>query len=298
MKTTTIKNIIHNNRTDIAFVIGNGINRYPNNPNALSWEDLLIELWHQVSLHTLSIRPEGISTTEFYDILELENVKDLNLQKKVTNLLTDWEPLTHHQLITEKIADLNAPLLTTNFEDTMSKTINCELFKIDDTSFTDFYPWSTYHGLEKLESPISGFGIWYINGMINYHRSIRLGLGHYMGSVERARNLIHRGKDGRLYSGKNAELWNGYKTWLHIIFNKSLFIFGLDLGENETFLRWLLIERFRYFKKFPNRKHKGWYLYKRNEKPISQGKKFFLERVGFEVIDVEEYEDLYVKIWE
>lgn len=298
MNINTIKNIILNNSNDIAFVIGNGINRYTNNPNALSWEDLLIELWQQVSLQTLSIRPEGISTTEFYDILELENINDINLQKKVADLLTDWQPLNHHKLITDKIAYLNAPILTTNFEDTLSKTINCSLYKIEDTTFTDFYPWSSYHGLKQLEFPTSGFGIWYINGMINYHRSIRLGLGHYMGSVERSRNLIHKGNEEKLYTGKNVNYWNGYKTWLHIIFNKSLFIFGLDLGENETFLRWLLIERFRYFKKFPERKHKGWYLYKRNEMPIAQGKKFFLEKVGFEVIEVEEYADLYERIWE
>lgn len=83
IKIETIKRILQNNRDDIAFVIGNGINRYPNSPKALSWEDLLLELWQQVSLQTLSIRPEGISTKEFYDILELENFREINLQKRV-----------------------------------------------------------------------------------------------------------------------------------------------------------------------------------------------------------------------
>lgn len=298
MNINNIKNIINNNRNDIAFVIGNGINRFPNNPDALSWEDLLITLWHQVSLQTLSIRPDGISTTEFYDILDLENTSDINLQKNVTNILKDWKPRNHHRLITEKIAEINAPILTTNYEDTLAKTINCNLYRIEESKFTDFYPWSHYHGINELKIPTDGFGIWYINGMINYHRSIRLGLGHYMGSVERSRNLIHKGKEDKLYTGKNVAFWKGHKTWLHIVFNKSLFIFGLDLGENETFLRWLLIERFRYFKKFPTRKHKGWYLCKRNEKPISQGKRLFLEKVGFEIIEVEEYSDMYERIWE
>lgn len=298
MKTDTIKNIIHNNRNDITFVIGNGINRYPNNPNALSWEDLLIELWQEVSLQTLSIRPDGISTTEFYDILELENTNKINLQKRVTDILKDWEPLQHHRLITQKIAELNAPILTTNYEDTLAKTLNCDLLKIEDTKFTDFYPWSSYHGINQLNIPTDGFGIWYINGMISYHRSIRLGLGHYMGSVEQSRNLIHKGNEAKLFTGKDVNYWNGYKTWLHIIFNKSLFIFGLELGENETFLRWILIERFRYFKKLPSRKHKGWYLTKRSSNSISQGKRLFLEKVGFEIIEVDEYSDIYEKIWE
>lgn len=297
MKINDIKGIIERNKNDIAFIIGNGINRYPNNPNALSWEELLINLWHEVSQQTLSIRPNGISTPEFYDILDLENTHDLNLQKKVAALLSNWEPLNHHKLITEKIKDLDAPLLTTNFEDTLSKTIECNLYKIEEIGFTDFYPWSTYHGLNQFRSPTEGFGIWYINGMINYHRSIRLGLGHYMGSVERSRNLIHKGNEERLYTGKDVNYWKGYQTWLHIIFNKSLFIFGLELGENETFLRWLLIERIRYFKNSPERKHKGWYLYKKSGNSIEEGKKFFLEKVGFEVIEVEDYYDIYEGIW-
>ena len=88
--------------------------------------------------------------------------------------------------------------------------------------------------------------------------------------------------------------WRGFKTWLHIIFNKSLFIFGLGLEENEVFLRWLLIERIKYFKQFPDRKHKGWYISKKED---NAGKKFFLERVGFEIIEVDDYSDIYENIW-
>lgn len=297
MTVTEIQQIIEKNSNDIAFVVGNGINRYPNNPNALSWDDLLINLWEKVSLHTLNCRPNGISLTEFYDILELEKEKDVNLQKEVVELMTNWEPTNHHKNITARIKELNAPILTTNFEETFAKTFNYKLLKTEQKGFTDFYPWTTYHGEMQLELPTDGFGIWYINGMINYNRSIRLGLSHYMGSVERARGLLHKGNEERLYSGKNVNNWNGYKTWLHIIFNKSLFIFGLGLEENEIFLRWLLIERFKYFKLFPDRKHKGWYIYKKSDNVYDQGKKFFLEHVGFEVIEVDKYEDIYENIW-
>lgn len=297
MKTKEIKQIIERNRSDIAFVVGNGINRYPNNPNALSWDDLLIQLWDRVSLQTLTRRPNGISLTEFYDILELENTQDINLQVVVANLMTNWEPLNHHRIITQKIRELNAPILTTNFEETLAKTFEYSLLRTEQEGFTDFYPWTTYHGENQLKLPTDGFGVWYINGMINYHRSIRLGLSHYMGSVERARNLLHKGNEERLFSGKNVNNWKGYKTWLHIVFNKSLFVFGLGLEENETFLRWLLIERIKYFKRFPERKHKGWYINKRSNNGTDQGKKFFLERVGFEVIEVDDYPDIYENIW-
>lgn len=297
MTTAEIKHIIRKNEKDIAFIIGNGINRYPNNPNALSWDDLLIQLWDKVSLQTLSRRPNGISLTEFYDILELEKVHDIYLQKEVADLMQGWDPMDHHSLITNKIQSLNAPLLTTNFEETFVKTVNGTLLRTEQEGFTDFYPWSTYHGGQQLELPTDGFGIWYINGMINYHRSIRLGLSHYMGSVQKARGLLYKGNGDDIFSDKNRYNWKGAKTWLQVIFNKSLFVFGLGLEENETFLRWLLIERMKYFKKYVNLKHKGWYLNKRTYNEIDLGKRFFLERVGFEVIDVDDYKDIYENIW-
>ena len=70
MTTDQIKEIIERNQEDIAFIINNGVNRYPNNLNAFLWDELLIQLWDKVSFQTLSRRPVGISLTEFYDILE------------------------------------------------------------------------------------------------------------------------------------------------------------------------------------------------------------------------------------
>jgi hypothetical protein len=297
MDTREIKEIIDKNKNNIAFVIGNGINRYPNNPNELSWDDLLIQLWDKVSFQTLTKRPNGISLPEFYDIVELNNTQGINLQGEVCELMKNWEPLNHHKIIINRIKELNAPILTTNFEETFAKTFDYKLFRTEHEGFTDFYPWTTYHGEIQLELPSTGFGVWYINGMMNYHRSIRLGLSHYMGSVERARSLLHKGNEERLFSGKNVSYWKGYKTWLHIVFNKSLFVFGLGLEENETFLRWLLIERIKYFKRFPKRKYKGWYINKKNNNGIDEGKRFFLEQVGFEVIDVDDYADIYENIW-
>jgi len=297
MTTTEIKEIITRNQGDIAFVIGNGINRYSKHAEILSWDDLLMSLWEKVSLHTLTKRPNGVSLTEFYDILELENIHEKNMQKIVADLMSAWIPQSHHYLISARIKQLNAPILTTNFEETFAKTFGYQLLRTDQNSFTDFYPWSSYHGDKQLELPTEGFGIWYVNGMINYHRSIRLGLGHYMGCVERARTLLHKGNEERLFSGKNVSNWKGYKTWLHIVFNKSLFIFGLGLEENEIFLRWLLLERMKYFKKFSDRNHKGWYITKRNNNESDHGKKFFLERIGFEVIEVDNYQDIYENIW-
>lgn len=119
-----------------------------------------------------------------------------------------------------------------------------------------------------------------------------------MGNVERARRLIHKRPENISFEGKNQSFWPGYKTWLHIIFNKSLFICGISLNETEIFIRWLLIERAKYFRRFPDRKHKGWFVIKNgNNNPQDEGKKFFLQSVGFEVIEVNAYQAMYEEIW-
>lgn len=286
---------IENNRSNVAFIIGNGINRH-RNPNNLSWDDLLEKLWHRVTTQELYIRPSGISITEFYDILELKNNNpEVDLQKTVSQLLENWNPLCHHHNIVNKIREWNAPLLTTNFDDVLAQTNNLDTYRLEWTN--DIYPWGTYHAAVELPNPLIGFGIWYINGMRMYSRSIRLGLTHYMGSVERSRRLIHNGDD-RLFNGKAQHNWKGKNTWLHIVFNKELIVFGLGLEENETFLRWLLIERKRYFKEFPRRQYKSWYLNVIEKEVMPDGKRMFLESVGFTIIEVDTFEKLYTYLWE
>jgi hypothetical protein len=119
-----------------------------------------------------------------------------------------------------------------------------------------------------------------------------------MGSVERARKMIHNNYENIVFTGKNKNNWLGYDTWLHIFFNKSLFIFGFGFDESEVFLRWLLIERAKYFKKFPDRKHEGWYITTKNSTSKNiVGKKFFMESVGINVIEVRDRKIIYEEIW-
>lgn len=290
-----LKRYIDEHPGSVAFVIGNGINRH-NSENSLSWEGLLQRLWSQVTTQDLYIRPNGISITEFYDILELKNNNSkLDLQKSVSQLLEGWKPLYHHYNVVNKIREWNAPLLTTNFDEVLTLTNNLNAYHLEWTN--DFYPWGTYHSYTELSNPLDGFGIWYINGMRKYHRSIRLGLTHYMGSVERSRRFIHNADD-RLFNGKSQHNWKGKNTWLHIIFNKELIILGLGLEENETFLRWLLIERKRYFREFPDREYRSWYIHVNQLENIPEGKRLFLENVGFEIIEINTFETLYAYLWE
>ena len=190
------------------------------------------------------------------------------------------------------IRRLNAPILTTNFDTYTSSSVNAipHIIKPKDTQyrFTDFYPWNMYYSDRVINNPLDGFAVWHINGTQEYSRSIRLGLSDYMGSVERARKMIQGNNLNEYFETQKHESWVGYNTWLHIIFHKSLFIFGLGLEENEVFLRWLLIQRAKYCRMY-NQSLTGWYI----NKEIKPGKRFFLEQLGFNVIDISNYNTLY-----
>jgi len=301
MNINSIKNLLERNKSDIAFIVGNGINRHFNDNNQISWEDLLLDLWDKYLFSTQSSIPDGISFTEFYDILEINNYETINnfnlvLQKDIKENMLKWNGNNEQNIVINKIKNLDAPLLTVNFDDLIPQSMNLDFHKIQDSKFSDFYPWSCYYSDKQLDNPAEGFGVWYINGMVKYHRSIKLGLSQYMGNVGHARKLIHNNIETISFVGKNQNYWAGYKTWLHIIFNKSLFIFGFELGEQEIFMRWLLIERAKYFRKFPERKHKGWFLVQKNS--LSDGQKLFFHSVGIEVIEVENYQNIYQDIWE
>lgn len=285
-----MKTILQNNRSEIALVIGNGINLYGPASSTNSWNNLLINLASRYLPDQFRSIPSGISLTEFYDVLEL-STKGVNLQHEFCELMSSWQYFMHHQHIVKWAHDSDRPILTTNFEQLLSEAGNCSLRRMKTDGFTDYYPWESYYSTKKLNNPIEGFGIWHVNGMRHYSRSIRLGLSHYMGSVERARGWLHKGNEYRLFSGKNIHGWGGASSWLHIVFNSPLLIFGLSLEENEVFFRWLLIERARYFQKFPERSKDAWYVYAGNLN--NDGKELFLKSVGVVPLHKASYDDIY-----
>ena len=290
------QNIVKRNKSNIAFVVGNGINRYSSSERTNSWDQLLIQLLKDSPSPLKKGQiPKGISFTEFYDVLDVWRSKtsdSTSLQKDFCKLMSSWTPKEHHKLFTGWAMENNSPILTTNFENTLGESYGLKLRRNSNRNFTDFYPWESYFSKNKISDPAHEFGIWHINGMQRYYRSIRLGLTHYMGSVERARKLSHK---GGLFSGNNEKSWMGSDTWLHVIFHKPIAIFGLELGQTEVFLRWLLIERAKYFSSFPKRKKRAWYFYTGNSQ--SPGKLLFLKSMGIEVIQVENYDELYSVPW-
>lgn len=292
----SLASIVLKNHRDLAFVVGNGINRYENKDASHSWETLLLQLWHKLSPDAPDTIPKGITLTEFYDVIDLvnESRRSESLQKEFCRLLESWKPQPHHKAFIEWARRHGNPVLTTNFESTLSNCINANFFQMDPETFTDFYPWASYYADQTIADPAEAFAIWHINGMQRYPRSIRLGLTHYMGSVERARSWIHKGNESRLFSGKNTHRWKGHKTWLHVIFNKPLVIFGLQLDPTEVFLRWLLIERAKYFRMFPQRRKRAWYV---STSKNRSGHHLFLSSLGIEIVNAQNYHSLYEAPW-
>lgn len=294
----TLTDIVQDNKTNLAFIIGNGINRFDSPSSNNSWDNLLVELWNKCTSESKSRVPPGIALTEFYDVLELKQRKiavSSSLQKKFCDLMEDWSPSQHHSAFVQWASKHNSPVLTTNFESTLAQAGECILRRFSSKAFTDYYPWDSYYSIDEIYQPESEFAIWHINGMQRYHRSIRLGLTHYMGSVERARKWFHKGDEGRLFSGKNQRAWDGAFTWLQVIFNTPFVIIGLGLEQGEVFLRWLLIERAKYFARFPDQKKKAWYVHVGVETNL--GKQFFLESVGIESVKALSYNELYSDPW-
>lgn len=284
--------IVSENRHDLALVLGNGINRYRSPDTAQSWDDLIAELAGECLDAPPNVGTNSIDLTEYYDLLDLlpkSNGETLSLQHRFLRLLDNWKPKAHHERIMSWAKLNRCPVLTTNFDTLLSDSVGCELFHMNSTKFTDYYPWETYHGDGSLVDPASGFGVWHINGMKNYPRSVRLGLSHYMGSVHRARAWFHRGK-GSLFSAPDAT-WQGMSSWLQVFLSKPLLIIGLGLERNEVFLRWLLIERARYFQKFRSKRKAAWYVY--TEDPAKSGKLMFLEGVGVKPIRTSTRDEIY-----
>ncbi len=243
-----------------------------------------------------------LALTELYDLIDLKTPngqKASQLQAEFCDRMESWDVLEHHGRIAEWAMRNECPILTTNFDRVLSDALGARLNSLFQPigrtkGPTDYYPWEKYYGVREIEGPCEGFGIWHINGLIEHIRSIRLGLSHYMGSVSRARPWLHGTKETRLFTQKDMAQWRGRDTWLHIVFNMPLVIIGLGLDSQEVFLRWLLIERAKYFRQFPDRKTAAWYVSPVSEaSPVDQAKLFFLRSLQVAPLRVPDYDAIY-----
>lgn len=279
-----------------ALLIGNGINRYSNSTGS-SWDELLGELARKRGLKLTDEEAAEMSNTEFFDILDLVNTKQdtSSLQREFCKLMARWEPADQHTTIVRWAQRHNIPIITVNFDENLSKSINAGFFRRS-KGFTDYYPWNSYFSDREISYPRSEFAIWHAHGMMRYSRSIRLGLTHYMGSVQRARSWVY-GRAGLRANAKNSENhWRGANTWLDVFFFCPLMIFGFGFGKDENFLRWLFLERARLHKLVPAWKAETWFIDVESENSLHR--KPFFEGLGMEFIMVPDYSEIYEnRLW-
>lgn len=278
-------------KPNLAFVIGNGIHRYIDGDNC-SWDNFLSQVFNNTQFPQ-----NGLTYTEYYDIMSINthSTSDIiksNICDSKKTYFDCYETCANNNVFTtiiDRIKSIPAPILTTNFDLSIEKCANLNPFHVK-TNFSAYYPWSEYFA-KKVNSE---FRVWHIHGHKNRYRSIRLGLTDYAGAIEKARKLIFADKPDSLYFGKNQNNWVGHNTWLHLMFNKSLFIFGIGLNEQEILLRWLLIVRKSYFDNIGSM-HQSWYVCCKED--MNDGKRLFLESVGVETIILKDRKDIMENIW-
>lgn len=274
-----------------ALLIGNGVNRYKNNTNS-SWDVLLADLATKLGLTLTHDDASEMSNTEFFDILDLTRPKEdrSSLQEAFCEPMAQWTPTDHHAYIVGWAKRHKTPIITVNFDENLSKAVGARFFRRSER-FTDFYPWSSYYSDQEVDNPRSSFAIWHAHGTIRYKRSIRLGLTDYMGSVQRARTWVY-GQYGLRRNVKNREKpWVGSDTWLEVLFFKPLVLFGFQFSKDESFFRWLFLERARLHKLRPDWAAKAWFV--DTGTTDEKHRRPFLKGLGIEVVTVPSYVDIY-----
>lgn len=219
-----------------------------------------------------------------------------NLAKSISRLMEQWTPQPIHVGVSNFAKHYDMPILTTNYDNLLANAINAKFKNLGTDNVCEVHPLTCCYTTKRKPSTHT-YGIWHINGMIRYPKSILIGLSHYMRAIEYVRDRILPPNkfDAELFQGLQ---WFGKRvanTWLEIIFRKNIFILGLALETDEVFLRWLLIERAKFYALYPNLKKTGWYIVSDNE-TISEGKKYFLTTTGFKIISVPDYSDIYNSI--
>ncbi|OWU67698.1 hypothetical protein ATO2_14255 [Roseovarius sp. 22II1-1F6A] len=236
---------------------------------------------------------DEMSNTEFFDILDLAKPLEdrSSLQRKFCDLMKSWEPSEHHSAIVSWAQRHQSPIITVNFDENLSKAANAKY--VVGEGFTQWYPWSSYFSDTRVDDPRTSFAIWHAHGMMRYAQSIRLGLTHYMGAVQRARPWVYRGENAlRSAATKGSDSrWKGRNTWIDVLFFSPMMIFGFGFNKDENFLRWLFLERARLHKLNPRWKTKTWFI--DTPRNGSLQRKPFFAGLGMEYVTVADYDEIY-----
>lgn len=226
---------------------------------------------------------------------KFKNAVNSDLIRYICQTMSKWDFSEIHSRFANFAQTYNIPILTTNYDNLLAKSINAHYFNFGNNKVDEALPITSCYTTQSSPD-INKFAIWHPNGMLRYPKSILIGLSHYMRNLEAIRNKI-------IPSNKfKAELFEKIifepktinNTWINHIFFKELFIVGLSLDTDEVLLRWLLIERAKLFSLYPIMHKDGWYIVtKRDYHRLTLGKKFFLKSIGFNIITMDDYQAMY-----
>lgn len=208
-------------------------------------------------------------------------------------LMHSWEPGNIHKSITSFAKKNEIPILTTNYDSLLENAVKAHFHDFKSEASSEFNPISCCYTTKK-NPDVSKFGIWHINGMVRFPQSILIGLSHYIRALENIRgHLLPPNKfKAEIFQGNHWGFTSLSNTWINLLFSRNLFIFGLSLESEEVLLRWLLLERAKYYALFPNQQKKGWYIVRRDDS-VTPGKRLFLNSVGIEIIQMADYDAIY-----
>lgn len=217
------------------------------------------------------------------------------LIRHICQTMATWKFSEKHYRLVNFAQTYNIPILTTNYDNLLAKSINAHLFDFSNGKVDETLPISCCY--TTISNPdINKFAIWHPNGMLQYPKSITIGLCHYMRNLEKIRSLIIPSNHFKaellqdIAFGANAIK----NTWINLVFSKELFIFGLSLDTDEVILRWLLLERARLFSLYPTMRKDCWFvLTKKDYHRLTPGKKHFFKSIGCNTVIMDNYDAMY-----
>lgn len=283
---------------NIALLVGNGVNLFDQPEKALSWLELVTDLSKSRKVKLTNSVIDKLSFAEIGDILRSADEEPTKLPRDVVSAIKKFGQnktsigifAQHH----------NLPVLTTNFDfrlaigqDGKPQPLRHSISRKRNRKSNIPNGWNVYRGPKAEDLFARNIpGLWHLHGSIDLVSSIKLTSAQYATAFAKAFQLIKQG----LYAKANCDIgscpgcalcsWAGQSTWLDIFFHRNLIIVGFSFSKSETFLRPLLIERFKYLRhryghrnKIPNS-----YFVISKEDDFDEGQVFFFENLGFKII--------------
>jgi len=311
------KRVLTQEHADLTLLIGNGINLAQGGSGGISWQALIQQLIkaafppktkaYQRLAHLLpgSDGQKPASYPEIFDIIAAamgnSAAPGFNLQKHIAELLKNMKPGPPHQALLGWAQHHQVPVLTTNYDHCLQDALAANPMKRHrfgaGRALSDFYPWDRYYAPEPLDDPLSTFALWHLHGDRELKRSLRVGLDQYMGMVQRLRALTQQIAKQIYNEASQQPLSFDKAPWLPIFMSRKLWIQGLGLGVDEVSIRWLLIQRYRFWRALHDRNENasGWYVHGPTEKigNLDDQRRIFFENVGLQVLEISKAEEAY-----